>query len=509
MTARRQVPAVQILFVLASLTLVSVSGCLGTNPGTEDTKDTLTWAMLFPETINPLEITDDNYFYIIPNVYNGLVEYDKDFRVVPALAVSWNNPNNLTWRFHLRHGVYFHDGTAFTARDVKYSVERTADLSAIVESVVVLDNYTVDLMTSSPYPGLLTTLARQIVEENGTTEGLVGTGPYKVADYELGNYTRLERSELYWGERPPIQTVVFRVIADVEERLDALLSGAVDIAEYNIDDDIEAILKNPNVTVVTYPPLSTYFIGFDLRQNGSYGFPDGRNPTADVRVRKALYHAINITPLIAGPFKGFARPESQFFTNHLFGYNPEIRRLPYNLSAARQLLTEAGYPTGFTISMDCITEGYPYNAENCRLIQQQLAEVGVHVVLNHLSGQEFSTKVVRERNTSMYLIGWGVDSADGGLEYDWFIRSVGEQTGELNSGWYSNPEVDRLGIAASHEMDPTVRLRMLQEGFQIALVDDVAVVPLFSQVLFSLTAPDVYLPARADLRMVVKDIRLL
>ncbi|NTW44431.1 MAG: hypothetical protein HGB14_08365, partial [Anaerolineaceae bacterium] len=100
---------------------------------------------------------------------------------------------------------------------------------------------------------------------------------------------------------------------------------------------------------------------------------DGMNPTADVRVRKAIYQAIDIDPLMNGPFKGFAQPESQFITPFIFGYNPEIIRLPYNLSSSRQLLEEAGYKQGLSIVLDCITEGFPYNAENCNLITQQLS----------------------------------------------------------------------------------------------------------------------------------------
>jgi peptide/nickel transport system substrate-binding protein len=177
------------------------------------------------------------------------------------------------------------------------------------------------------------------------------------------------------------------------------------------------------------------------------------------------------------------------------------------VTSSRQLLAEAGYEQGFNITMDCITQGYEYNAENCYLITQQLSKVGIHVTMNNLSSDEYDTKVVYERNTSMYLIGWGTISEDGGYMYDLFIRSIGEHLGSLNSGHYSNAEVDRLGIAASQEMNSEERLRLLQEGFRIALVDDVMVVPLFSQDLFVLTAKNIELTPRADLRSVVKDIR--
>ncbi len=505
----------QKTLVISFLVFLSCcSGCL--TPSDNDNsaqKDTLVLGVLLKETIYPLGVTHDNFWTIVPNIFNGLVEFDENFRIIPVLAVSWNNPDNLTWRFYLRQGVRFHTGDRFTAEDVKYSFDTmSSSFDTIISNITTVDEYTVELRTYQPYPDLLERLAhtgiifsKNVAEKEGAV--LIGTGPYRLVDYELDNYTTLERFDEYWGENPYIKTAVFRAIEDDDARLDALLSGAIDIADYNVDERFDEIRQEQNITVVIYPPLSTYLIGFDVRQNGSYGYPDGKNPTADVRVRTAIYQAINITPLIEGPFQGLAEPESQLFTLYVFGYDPTIERLPYNLSSARQLLAEAGYEQGFNITLDCITEGYPYNAENCYLITQQLSLVGIHVRMNNLSVVDFNRKVVSERNTSMYLVGWGTISVDGGWFYDLFIRSMGEDVGALNSGYYSNPEVDRLGIAASQQMDPEERLRLLQQGFWIALVDDVTVIPLFSQELLILTANDIDLTPRADLRIVVKDMR--
>jgi len=489
------------------------SGCANINDNHDSTtkKDSLVWGVLAPETIYPLNITNDNYWCIIPNIYNGLVEFDLDFRIIPALAVSWNNPDNLTWRFNLRQGVKFHNGDTFTAADVKYTIEnRTTIYDTTIKDIVIPNEYTIVFKTYTPTPNLLSTFASHCVifcKNTTPSQGLIGTGPYRLAEYELGNYTKLERFDDYWGERPEIKTVIFKSIEDDNTRLAALFSGDIDIAEYNVDDKYEELAANKNISVAMYPPLSTYVIGFDLRTNDSYAYPNGMNPTADVRVRRAIYQAINISPLINGPFKGLAKPESQIITPYIFGYNPEIQRLPYNISASRKLLTEAGYENGFNITLDCITKGYPYNAENCYLITQQLSQIGIHVTMNNLSIIEFNQKVVRERNTSMYLVGNGIDSVDGGMEYDLFIRTIGDNLGQLNSGYYSNSEVDRLGIAASQEMDAHLRKQELQEGFRIAMVDDIALIPLFSQELFSLTANNVIFPPRADLRMIVKDIK--
>ena len=143
------------------------------------------------------------------------------------------------------------------------------------------------------------------------------------------------------------------------------------------------------------------------------------------------------------------------------------------------------------------------------MIKEQLAKIGIHVTLNNLSMAEFNNKVIYERNTSMYLYGWGEISEDGGWVYNMFVRSIGDSYGSHNSGYYSNSDVDQLGKTASNEMNLNKRLQMLQEGFWIALVEDVAVVPLFYQILFTLTSPDVKFIPRADLRVIVKDIQFI
>ena len=505
------------LFISIIILLIYFSGCFtSTDSDGDTTKDSIVWGVLDSGSIYPLDVNHDNFWTLIPNIFNGLVDFDENFRIIPALAVSWNNPDSLTWRFSLRQGVKFHNGDLFTAHDVVYSFENyNSGVNSTLSDIVILDNYTIEFKTYEPYPGLLSRLAhtgiiycRNVSEQSGM-KSLIGTGPYRLKEYEIDNYTTLERFDEYWGEQPEIKTVTFRAIPDDEERLNTLRSGDIDLAEYNIDDQIDQILNDVNITVVKYPPLSTYIIGFDMRQNNSYGYPDGQNPTADVRVRTAIYQAINITPLINGPFKGFAQPESQLVSPYIFGYNPQIERLPYNLSSARQLLADAGYSGGFNITLDCITEGFPYNAENCYMIAQQLSQVGIHVFMNNLSMEEFNQKVIITKNTSMYLAGWGAISVDGGWFYDLFLRTEAEYLGFYNSGHYSNPEIDQLGATASHEMDPETRLQLLQEGFRIAFVDDVMLIPLFSQELLALTAKDIQLPPRADLRSVVKDITIL
>ena len=505
--------------IIIILVLILSSGCidkLDEGRGTEKIqKDVLVIAFFDNDSIYPFRSTVGNQITIKPNIFNGLVEFGETFQIIPALSKSWNNLDDYTWRFFLRKNVKFHNGYNFTSEDVKYSIDEIyISYKSFIEEVIVVDNYTIDIKTIKPFSSLLQKLARDFVVfskkyiEETEDNWPIGTGAYKLVEYVENNYTKLERFDEYWKEKPSIKSVIFRLIKDDNERINELVSENIDIAEYNVNKTIDEIKNKEGIKMVKFPPLSTYIIGFDLRENGSYGFPDGENPTADVRVRKAIFHAIDIEPLINGPFQGLAIPASQFITPYIFGYNPEIERLSYNLETARELLEEAGYDDGFDIEMDCITHMYEYNVENTRLITEQLSEIGINVTVNSMSIEEFNKKVVLEKNTSLWLVGWGTISVDGGVVYDYFIRTEGENlTGFYNSGHYSNPEVDRIGEEASVEMDPEKKLKLLQEGFRIAIVDDVIVVPLFSQELFVFAADYVEMQPRADLKIVVEDIR--
>ncbi|MCX6671451.1 MAG: ABC transporter substrate-binding protein [Euryarchaeota archaeon] len=154
----------KILSVSFILLLLFCSGCINISNDDDDKskKDTLIWGVLSAECIYPLGVTNDNFWTLIPNIYNGLVEFDEDFRIVPALAVSWNNPNNLTWRFYLRQAVKFHNGDDFTAEDVRFSFETVhSRFDSIIKDIVVLDNYTIEFTTFKPNPGSSFTISER------------------------------------------------------------------------------------------------------------------------------------------------------------------------------------------------------------------------------------------------------------------------------------------------------------------------------------------------------------
>lgn len=492
-----------ILFLLNPL-----SGCIQLNPQADENNPTsLTISYLDNSSIKPFSLG------IKENILEGLLCFDHTFQVQPLLSTSWTNPNDTTWRFYLKENVNFHNGKTFSATDVYYSLMiYYQSVGVYVKNFTALDNHTIEIQTYQPLPNFLQILARYLYiypNEYITNETTypVGTGPYKYKEYVESDHISLSRYDNYWGEPPIITNVTFIIESDPQKIKHGLLNKTIDIANYNVDNSINDIKDDPNIQIITFPPIANYFIGFDMRENNSYGYIDGQNPTANLLVRKAIYHSINITPIIEGPFQGYATPATQLVSSHIYGYNPDIVRLEYNPETARQLLTQAGYPNGFSITLDSITKGFEYNLENTQLIQQMLQDVGINVTINHLSTKEYQEKVTQNKNTSLWLVGWNAVSFDGEIFYRNFLMNESDKyQGYYNSGHYNNTQVNSLGTLASTEMDSEKRQRYLKEGFKIALQDDVMLVPLLSQALFVLAQPNLNIPARADLGLFIKEI---
>lgn len=438
-----------------------------------------------------LESYDVTTMMINMNIFNSLVEFDQIFRTKPKLATSWNNPNNLTWRFYLRENVKFHNGYNFTAEDVKYTIDFIKgneshvlrDLLLSIEEVKIIGNYTVDIITEKPCPILLNKLtdipiaSKRYVEET-TKRWPIGTGAYKLIEYVPDEHVKLERFDDYW-EEPEVKNVTFKIIEDDEEMKNATIAGEIEIAGHIQQRFYEEILNCSNIRVERFSQPTVVFLSFDFRENDSVAFKGEKNPLSDVRVRKAIYHAINITYIINSVLNGsnFAEPASQFVTPLIFGYNPNIERLPYDPEKSIELMEEAGYEEGFELVIDCNEESYSLK-QICEIIQTQLSDI-IDVKLNFLPLEDYYMKI-GTRNSSCYIIGWLAGTGDGGEIFDYMIRTVDQEAGvgTYNLGYYSNPEVDRIGENISHILAPKTRLELMQEGFRIAM-EDIAWVPLY------------------------------
>jgi peptide/nickel transport system substrate-binding protein len=451
------------------------------------------------------------------NIFNPLVEFDRSFKLFPKLAKSWNNPDNCTWRFFLRDDVKFHNGYNFTAYDVKYTIDLLKnnkshvlwDLLTEIKEVRVVDDYTVDFETYQPFPILLNKLTNipmlsQRYQEETVNKWPIGTGAYKLQENVSEDHITLVRFEEYSLGQPAIQKVIFKIIPKSEDRKNALIAKQIDIMEHVPEMYVKEILNTSGITIKKISNPTVWYLGFDFRENNSSSFPGMKNPFADARVRKALYHAIDMNSIIK--ILGLAaEPASQFLSPLIFGYNPQIKRLSYDLNLSRQLLKEAGYENGFNITLDC-PENYVLQVEICEEIVRQLSQV-VNANLNLLPGEEEYYRKLYMGDYPLYFLGWIPATGDGGEIFDYLLRSEDHPLGRgsYNLGFYSNRTVDEITSEISYTMNQKTRMNLMREGFRVAM-DDIACIPLYISVCNNAFPEYLEWSPRSDLNTIVEEI---
>ncbi len=450
------------------------------------------------------------------NIFNPLVEFDSSFKLFPKLAKSWNNPDNCTWRFFLRDDVTFQNGYKFTAFDVKYTIDSLKgnsshvlrDLLTEIKQVDVVDEYTVDVVTYQPFPILLNKLTNipimsQRYQQETKEKWPVGTGPYKLQENVSDDHITLVRFDDYAMGQPDIATVVFKIIIGSENQKNALIDKQIDIMDHVPEMYVRDVLNCSWITVKKISNPSVWYLGFDFRENSS-NFPGMKNPLTDVRVRKALYHAIdvnNITKILGLA----AEPATQFLSPLIFGYNPTIKRLPYDLNLSRQLLRDAGYEHGFNLTLDC-PKGYMLQIKISEEIVRQLSQV-INISLNLVPSDNDYYMKLYMGNCSIYFIGWIPATGDGGEIFDYLLRSEHHPLGRgsYNFGNYSNQTVDNLTSEVSYTMNQKTRMNLMREGFRIAM-DDVACIPLYISVCNVAYPKYLEWSPRSDLSTLVEEI---
>jgi peptide/nickel transport system substrate-binding protein len=472
---------------------------------------------------------------VLGNVYEGLVKRDGDLNIVPGLATSWRMVDPLTWRFELRQGVRFQDGHPFTADDVLFSADRVrsegSDLATRIPADAVftkIDDHTVEVKLTTPNPILIGewdtwgimdkewTEANDAVAVTSAADTAVnyaalhanGTGPFKVVSHQPGVRTVLEANPDWWGwadRRFNIDRVEFTPIASDATRVAALLSGEMDLVDPVPLQDFARVEANPATEVVSEPELRTVFLGFDQTRDALVGSDvTDRNPFKDVRVRRAFLLAIDEEAIAARIMRGRATPSALMIAPSLFGRGGEFVRPKADPAAAKALLAEAGYPNGFSLTMDCPNDRYVNDGEICQAVAAMLARVGVRVNLAAVPKSQFFAKVLAPGgyDTSFYLLGWtpaGLDAYN--VLYNLLAcRQEGgghEAAGAFNLGGYCNPELDRLTAQIVAETDLARRDELIAQAFRIA-TDDVATIPLHQQSLAWGKARAVEITPRAD-----------
>jgi peptide/nickel transport system substrate-binding protein len=459
------------------------------------------------------------------NVYETLTARDNNLQLAPGLAVSWEPVDDLTWRFKLRAGVKFHDGSALDAADVVQSVNRIPKAAGpdgglvtytrrIVEATAV-DDLTVEFKTDSPAATLPLDLTRlfvipsEVAIETSVSEfnsgaAAIGTGPYKLTSWQAKGDMVVEPFADYWGEPAKWDKVTFSEISNDSARVAALLSGRVDMINYAPPTDVARIKAEKDLEIFAGPSVYIFMLFPDYRdQTPRVRAKDGsalaQNPLKDLRVRQALSLGVHRDAIASQVMEGLATPASQIITAGFFGWNPNLPELTYDAAAAKALLAEAGYPDGFALDLHCTSDRLPMDADICAALGPMLARIGIDASVN-ATPRAVYFPAQSGREYSLMMNGWGSLTGEASYILSSMVHTKEEDGsfGVFNHFEYSNEKIDDLVEEALGTIDADKRKSLLEDAMAITM-EDLMAIPIvnLSAIWAGNTKKLTYLP-RAD-----------
>jgi peptide/nickel transport system substrate-binding protein len=403
---------------------------------------------------------------LMDHISDTLLRWKAPGQLGPWLATSWRNVDDLTWELTLREGVKFHNGEPFDAASVKFFYDTMNDPKVIspsktnhasVERVEIIDGHTVRLITRRPYPVLPTQLAlahmmppayvRQ-VGLDGYRRWPLGTGPFKFVEHVPDTRVVLQANDDWWGGPQRVKTLIYRPIKEDAARAAALVAGEVDVA-IDLPPELMAMVERArNVKLQKVLSIRTYVMLF------SELFPD--YPTAKRQVREAISYAIDRDGLNTHIMGGLGEPAA-FISPTTFGFNPDLKPLPYDPVRAKRLLAEAGYPNGIDIALDASYGKYPKDKEIAEAIAGQLGSVGIRTTVKTYEWGLLTKRVFSHQASPMALIGWGDANFD--------PESHNRLTLKSGSTWSQakDAKLDALIDRIATEMNPERRKALIFE----------------------------------------------
>ena len=391
------------------------------------------------------------------NIYQGLVGFDSNLRIIPALSISWGNINDTTWEFKLRKGVKFHDRSNFNAESVITSFNDAKQgnnpqiypyLSNIKE-IKVIDDFNIQIITNEPDPLLLSKLTKIYINKKGN----IGTGPYKLVKWDKGNNLYLTAFREYWGKKPTYKNANYKVTSNKTQRKKDFKSGLTDILTSVPQDQALNLPKNQ---IKTSYSLEVNFLMFNLNNK----------ILANKNTREVIRNLFDPDKIV-GIGNNFVRLTSQFIAPGVYGFNSDIKNFEYNEENIRTNIfgknrlerISLDYPNSYTTLIE--------------YMQKPLKNAGFSLKLNALKGKDLIDKI-KANESDIFLIGWQAEDGDAGGFLDAFVHS----DGEFNNGRYSNLEIDSMIEESRKEMDRAKRLKLLQD-IMMKIDEDLIGIPLF------------------------------
>jgi peptide/nickel transport system substrate-binding protein len=472
------------------------------------------------------------------SVYESLFYYNsKTFALEPLLATGFKQVSPTQVRVTLRSGVKFHDGAAFDADDVVFSINRamakTSNYGVYtqgIDKVVKVDAMTVDILTKDPNPVLLRQLTelrmmdKDWAEKNKSTEpkdiktkdenyahrNANGTGPYMLKSWDQDVKLVLTKNPNWWGKlEGNVDEIIYSPIKSEATRVAALLSGEVDMVLDPSPADLAKLRAAPNLKVLDGAENRTIFFGMDQFRDELPGSNvKGKNPLKDVRVRKALYQAIDINAIAKTTMRGLAQPTGTLIAPQVNGWTKKAdARWPYDTEAAKKLLADAGYPSGFEVDFACPNNRYINDEEICQAVTAMWARIGVKAKLRTLPLVTYFPMIQRYE-ASIYMLGWGVPTFDALYSLQSLVRSVGAGgDGNYNVGRYSNPQMDALVERIKKETDQKNRNDLIEQALVLSH-QDVSHIPLHNQVIPWASKKNIQMVHRADNRIDMRAVKV-
>jgi peptide/nickel transport system substrate-binding protein len=444
------------------------------------TPDSSTLVMIIesgPTNLDPRVGIDAQSERIDSLIFDDLLDRDEHLNVTPALAESWQIPDPLTYVFHIRGGVHFHDGRPLTSHDVKWTFDsllqgkiRTTRAAAYryVDHVDAPDDFTIVFHLKEPFSTLLWNLsdgAMGIVPYGSLTEmtsNPIGSGPFRFVSAETDNEIVLARNDAYWGQKAHVERLRFTVVPDTTTRALELRKGSADIASNALTSDMAlALEKEPNLEVEHAPGTVLSYLAFNLRD------PILR----DVRVRQAIAFAIDRRPMIEYLWRGFAQPAASILPPQSWAYNADVPKYEFAPDKATKILDDAGYPAingvRFHLTMKTSTE------ETTRLmvavLQQQLHAVGIVLDIRTFEFATFFADVTTGAY-QIYSLRWIGGNEDPDI-FEYAFHSDKFPPHGANRSYYVNPKIDQLINRGRAETDPARRKPIYAEIQSILAAD--------------------------------------
>jgi len=457
---------------------------------------------------------DPHYFILSPNVaaaahvFERLATFDTDLQVVPQLATSWKTVADTTWEFNLRPNVTFHDGSPFTAEDVKFTIERVPNvkdargydrLVKMIDEVIIIDPLTIRFKTKKPAPLLPNNLANIFIISKKHGQGatsadfnsgkaMIGTGPYKFVEWKPKEHIIYKRNENYWGKKEAWDKLTFKPISSSTSRVSALLAGDVDVIDAVPPIDVKSLKNNKKFNVFEKTSYRLIYCTLDQNRDESPFVVDLKtgqilknNPLKDIRVRKAISKAINRKAIAAKTMKGLAIPAGQLVPNGFFAVSPNLEVESYDPEGAKQLLKEAGWADGFGLTIHGPNNRYVNDSKILQAIGQMLTRIGIKTQVVAQPKNIFFPKSAKLKY-SFTMLGWGnMGEPTPIMAHILHTFNKEKGYGRANRSRYSNKKFDELMETAMITVDREKQEKLLIEATD-TVIGELGIIPLHFQV---------------------------